>query len=91
MTCKINLAEVPATNKLRDDIILYSESQGRFLVTINPANQDKINSIFSTLPCSCIGSTGGSLFEITGTGGRDIIRSDISDIEYHYKRRLKKY
>ncbi|MCL1864631.1 MAG: AIR synthase-related protein [Spirochaetes bacterium] len=89
--CEINLAEIKSSDILRDDILLFSESQGRFLVSINPENKDKFNSIFSTLPCSCIGSTkNGSSFEIT-LDGKKIINTDILNIEYHYKKKLRKY
>ncbi|MCL2154629.1 MAG: AIR synthase-related protein [Leptospirales bacterium] len=87
--CEINLLEVKSSEKLRNDILLFSESQGRFLVSINPKNKDKFNSIFSTLPCSCIGSTKETIFEITGTDERKIINTDILSIEYNYRRESK--
>jgi phosphoribosylformylglycinamidine synthase len=90
--CEIKLSKVKSSDRLRSDIILFSESQGRFLVSINPNNKDKFDSLFSTLPCSCIGSTtNGASFKITGVDDRKIINTDILNIEYNYRKKLKKY
>ncbi|MCL1833000.1 MAG: AIR synthase-related protein [Leptospirales bacterium] len=89
--CEINLSNVKTSGKLRNDIVLFSESQGRFIVSIDPTHKDKFNSIFSDLPCSYIGSaTGKSSFEIT-IDAEKIINTDISQIEYNYRKKLKKY
>ncbi len=45
----------PAISVDRIDTILFSESAGRFIVTIDPENKKMFEDIFKGLPCSCIG------------------------------------
>lgn len=61
---KVDLALVPACAPCADrtsilsnriDTILFSESAGRFIVTIAPENRKMFEDIFKGLPCSCIG------------------------------------
>ncbi|MBU4463393.1 MAG: phosphoribosylformylglycinamidine synthase, partial [Proteobacteria bacterium] len=61
---KVDLALVPACASHADrpsvqvnriDTLLFSESAGRFIVTIDPENRKTFEDIFKGLPCSCIG------------------------------------
>lgn len=52
---KVDLALVPSNSVNRIDTILFSESAGRFIVTIDPENRKTFEDIFKGLPCSCIG------------------------------------
>ena len=51
----VDLGPVPAEESLRDDIILFSESAGRFLVTVDPDKRDVFEKRFKGQPCACIG------------------------------------
>jgi phosphoribosylformylglycinamidine synthase len=51
----VNLSQVPVTDVDRDDQILFSESAGRFLVTVDPANQTLFETVFNGLPFAVIG------------------------------------
>ena len=88
--CELNIAK--PGNKIRDDIQLYSESQGRFLVSINSANKEKFEKCFTDLPCFMLGTViKESSFTICGNSGRKIINTDIAEIDADYKKTLKKY
>ncbi len=90
--CEIRLSGISNNDIQRNDILLYSESQGRFLVSINPANKDKFEKIFNDLPCHLLGSVKNeSSFIIEGISGKKIINTDIPEIDYNYKKKLKKY
>jgi len=55
---EIALGRVPLRvedNSCRDDIILFSESAGRFIVTIDSANRDSFEELFNGLPFACVG------------------------------------
>ncbi|MCP3922760.1 MAG: phosphoribosylformylglycinamidine synthase [Desulfobacterales bacterium] len=53
----IDLAKVPVADKIdREDTILFSESAGRFIVTVSEENKEVFEKIFKGLPCECIGS-----------------------------------
>jgi phosphoribosylformylglycinamidine synthase subunit PurSL len=65
----IDLGKVHAVDVDRDDVLLFSESPGRFIVTLDPANREVFEKLFKGLPCTCVGrvtEAGGSLI-ITGT------------------------
>jgi len=51
----VDLAEVPAEGVKREDIILYSESAGRFIVSVAPKDRAAFEERFKELPCGCIG------------------------------------
>ncbi len=51
----IDLAAVPADNTLREDMLLYSESAGRFIVTVDPENRLAFENLFTAMPMACIG------------------------------------
>ena len=90
--CRINLSGIKNNKITRNDIILYSESQGRFLVSVNPDNKDKFEKLFHDLPLHLIGSvTDGSSFIIEGAGGEKLIHADLTELEYNYKKKLKNY
>ena len=44
-----DLAAVPSEDVGRDDVLLFSESAGRFIVSIDPANQEAFESLMATL------------------------------------------
>lgn len=90
--CEIKLSKINNNDIQRNDILLYSESQGRFLVSVNPDNKGKFEQIFSGLPVHMIGTVKpGAVFTIEGIAGKKIINTDIPEIDYNYKKKLKKY
>ena len=52
----INCADIPTDGKLRADQLLFSESAGRFILTIDPNNRTDFESLFSHMPLACIGA-----------------------------------
>jgi phosphoribosylformylglycinamidine synthase II len=55
---EIDLSKVPTNDKsgiLRNDKILFSESAGRFIITIAPENREVFEKLFKGLPCSLVG------------------------------------
>ena len=52
------------------DRLLFSESAGRFIVTIAPDNKETFEKLFKGLPCACVGSiTDHENFVIKGNEG----------------------
>ncbi len=52
---EVDLAEVPREGHLRNDVLLYSESSGRFVVTIDPADRQRFETVLKDRPAACIG------------------------------------
>jgi len=87
---EIDLANVPVDNIDRNDKILFSESAGRFVVTIDPKNREVFEDIFKDTPCACIGKiTGEPDFVVKGIGGRVIISVPVNDLKAAWKKPFK--
>ncbi len=53
---KVDLAQVPLRDVEREDVLLFSESAGRFIVTVDPVNREAFEDLFKGLACACIGT-----------------------------------
>lgn len=73
-------------NAATDRIALFSESQGRVVISVNPVNQGKLERIFAKLPLSRIGKiSGDGQILITGLSGKPVVRTDVGRISAAYK------
>lgn len=82
----IDLARVPAREGLGDDIILYSESQGRLLVSVDAARSADFEELLRGLPCARIGEIRSSAeIEILGAGGGAAVRARIDECLETYR------
>ncbi|QTA89381.1 AIR synthase-related protein [Desulfonema magnum] len=82
----VDLSLVPAEQVSRNDVILFSESAGRFIVTIDPANRKKFETIFKGMPCACIGEiTNGSDFIAKGIDKRTLLNVPVQQLKTAWK------
>ena len=75
----VDLSRVPQSGDLSNAGLLFSESPGRFIVTVPPDRQAAFESLMADTPCARVGTvdkTGGDLV-ITGANGRTIISTGI--------------
>lgn len=78
----LDLAAVPCDSRLSDDTILFSESAGRFLVTIDPARRDAFEALFNDWPLACIGSvTPRAQLMVKGCGGAVLLRLNLETLK----------
>jgi phosphoribosylformylglycinamidine synthase len=86
----VDLAKVPGGGMERDDTVLFSESPGRFIVTIAPSDRSAFESIMGAAPCSCVGvvSDGKDLI-INGLEGNNAIRLPIAQLKAAWKGTFK--
>ena len=88
---QVNLKNVPG-NVTRDDYNLYSESQGRILVSIDPKNKNEFEKNFKNIPYSLVGSvTKNQVFEVIGLENKKIINLKVDELEKTYKSTFKDY
>ncbi len=86
-----NLAAVPSETD-RNDFILYSESQGRVLVSVNPSRKKEFEEVFAGVPVGLIGTVAGSsIIEITGLKMNTIIHTDVESLMTAYKGLFKDF
>ena len=96
---EIDLDEVPVGSEfgMRNDSILYSESQGRVIVTINPENKEKFEGLMNNnqVVYEKIGSVReDNRFILTGFSGQSqktIIDTTVEEITASYKSTFKDF
>ena len=83
----VDLGNVPTDSIKRNDVILYSESAGRFIVTIDPADRTSFEDIFRGLTCTCIGTvTEETNLFIKGTDGKMITSLPVRNLKAAWKK-----
>ena len=84
---QVDLGLVPSYQLDRNDFILFSESAGRFIVTIDSENRKIFEKTFKGLPCTCIGTvTNGTDFIIKGFDGRQLIKIPVQELKDAWKK-----
>jgi len=83
---EIHLAPVPGDQIDRNDVVLFSESAGRFIVTIDPEKQDVFEQVFKDLAFACIGTvTGGNDFIVKGIDGQVLVDVTLHELKAAWK------
>jgi len=89
---RINLADAEIQGELRDDQLLYSETQGRLVLTVAPDKKDEFEAIFKDLVFSEIGTVSDDeAFVVNGQNGSAIIVSDVNSLDKSYRKTLGNY
>ncbi|MBP7603885.1 MAG: phosphoribosylformylglycinamidine synthase, partial [Spirochaetes bacterium] len=82
----VDLALVPGGEALREDVILFSESQGRVLASVAPANCAAFEEVFAGLPCARIGRvTRDGAVHIRGCDGTPVVSCDVDGLLGSYR------
>ncbi|MBI9076161.1 MAG: phosphoribosylformylglycinamidine synthase [Desulfatibacillum sp.] len=85
----VDLGKVPTQGAYRDDVLLYSESAGRFILTVAPSDKDRFEKIFANLPVACIGQVVQEpVLTVQGLNGSAIVRAEVRDMKDAWKRRF---
>ena len=83
----VDLAKVPSEGVDRDDTLLFSESAGRFIVTVAPDNQDAFAALFTGQPAACVGEvTETPQLKIVGINGNCIAALTVEQMKSAWKR-----
>ncbi|MCX5866149.1 MAG: AIR synthase-related protein [Proteobacteria bacterium] len=88
---EIDLSRVPkGPGTERDDYLLFSESTGRFAVTVDPKKSAKFEKRMKGLPMAKIGVvTNEPVLKARGVKGKEIIRIKIEELKEAYKKTFK--
>jgi phosphoribosylformylglycinamidine synthase len=85
----VNLALVPSSGVDRDDALLFSESQSRFVVTIPPAAKESFEDLMKGTASSHVGTVlAEGLFRIDGIRGTRIVEEYISTLKEAWQKPL---
>mgnify|MGYP003395992621 CR=1 FL=1 len=86
------LGKAPFKNilRLRDDIILFSESNTRFIVEVAEKNRKEFESVTKGLPIGLIGRVSREKdFIIHGLDGKKIVDTNIEDLKEAWQEPLR--
>jgi phosphoribosylformylglycinamidine synthase len=79
-------AKIPGEGRGRNDVVLFSESPGRFIVTVDPGKKDRFEKIFDKLPCACIGTVEETAdLIIEGIDSGVILSAPVRDLKCSWK------
>jgi len=80
-----DLASVPQAGVFRDDYLLFSESQSRFVITVKEEHADSVYKLFRSLPYGVIGKvTKEPRLVISGIYGARLIDIDIAQLKEYW-------
>ncbi len=83
---ELDLGKIPPGSKLTDSQALYSESAGRFVVTVDPAKRKIFEGLFSGLAAAPVGTVLESpVFRVRGTQGSWIMEEDVLELKETWK------
>lgn len=85
----VNLSDLIKSENMNDDEILFSESQGRILVSVNPQFKNEFENYFADCELSCIGKVENTeSIAISGINGEKVFEESIINLNEKYRSRL---
>ena len=87
----VNLKTVPLGEPIaRDDFILFSESNSRFVVEVAPESKDEFEQVMCGTSLAAVGQvTDSQLLEIYGVDGRKVVATPIIELKEAWQRPLR--
>jgi phosphoribosylformylglycinamidine synthase len=86
---EVELNEVPAVGVKREDILLYSESAGRFIVSVAPEDRVAFEDVFTDMPCTCIGRVvEKERLTVRGLSGQTLFSAGLRPLKSAWKKRF---
>ena len=87
---EIDLRRVPRSDLERNDLLLFSESQSRFVVTIDPSKKEAFEALLEDVVYSEIGEVSeGDIFRVVGLAGKIVVEASIFDLKEAWQKPLK--
>jgi phosphoribosylformylglycinamidine synthase len=84
---QIELDQVPLDGVDREDSVIFSESAGRFIVTIDPNNRQAFESQFKGMACACIGTVSETpQFEMNGFNQNTLVSVAVDELKAAWKK-----
>ncbi|HUH67140.1 MAG TPA: AIR synthase-related protein, partial [Syntrophales bacterium] len=86
---QIDLTLFPSSSIRRNDTLLFSETQSRFIVTVSPAAKEAFESVMKGNTIGLVGKVlAEGVLKIDGVGGKRIIEEDINVLKAAWQRPL---
>ncbi len=82
----IDLSKVPRMGVEQDHVILYSETPGRLIITIDPNDRSSFESIMDAIPCALVGTVSdGPDLVVNGLQGEPIMSVGVAALKAAWK------
>jgi phosphoribosylformylglycinamidine synthase len=86
---EIDLRAVPRVSDVRDDLLLFSESASRFVVTVHPEHAPAFGEAMRHLPCAAVGRvTDTGVFRVDGQSGARLIEAGLDRLKTAWQQPL---
>jgi len=86
---EVDLRLVPSSGVERNDVLLFSESQSRFVVTVHPQNQKAFEVCMKGRVFARVGRVkAGKYLTFKGLRGTIVVRADIDELKEAWKKPL---
>ncbi len=83
----VDLSKVPAEGALDDDTLLFSESAGRFIISMAPENRSDFETLMGDVPMALVGAvTEARELKITGRGGNALAELTVDEMKAAWNR-----
>jgi phosphoribosylformylglycinamidine synthase II len=87
---ELDLGAAPVEKLDRDDFVLFSESQSRFVVTISPTKREDFERTLAGNSFGLLGKvTELTRFKVTGVKGKTVVDADIKDLKEAWQKPLR--
>ena len=87
---EVDLRKVPRVDVDRNDLILFSESQSRFIVTITSANKKVFEAALNEVVYGEVGVVSDDkMLRVLGLQGKKVIEAPIDDLKEVWQKPLK--
>jgi len=87
---EVDLRRVPSSGVNRNDVLLFSESQSRFVVTVHPENQAAFEDCLKGNVFAEVGKViEGRAFKVAGLSAKVVVEADIFDLKEAWQRPLR--
>ncbi|MEA3362710.1 MAG: AIR synthase-related protein [Thermodesulfobacteriota bacterium] len=87
---QVELSYLDAEESLREDKLLFSESQSRLLVTIHPEHKESFEKLFARQSCRCLGQVVDQAnLIINGLHGQNLIHVSLDDLKQAWQAPLR--
>jgi phosphoribosylformylglycinamidine synthase len=83
--CEVELS----MGRYRTDDVLFSESQGRLLVSVAPSKKEAFESVMKSVPCLCVGTVCDDERFRIAIGGKYAVETDVYALQKSYRERFK--
>ncbi|MFO7675479.1 MAG: phosphoribosylformylglycinamidine synthase subunit PurL [bacterium] len=91
--CEVRLRRVPGAERFRrDDFLLFSESNTRFLCEVAANRRAAFEAVMRDLPCGQVGrTTVEDQLVVTGLAGEEVVRLELDRAETAWRRALTRH